>query len=44
MKRMVAIYAWVSTEHEAQLSVLDNQIQYYDGIIKPHPNWILIMR
>ena len=34
MKRKVAIYARVSTEHEAQLSALDNQIQYYDGIIK----------
>ena len=25
MKRIVAIYARVSTEHEAQLSALDNQ-------------------
>lgn len=30
MKRKVAIYARVSTEHEAQLSALDNQIQYYE--------------
>ena len=44
MKRKVAIYARVSTEHEAQLSALDNQIQYYDGIIKQHPNWILYDR
>ena len=34
MKRKVAIYARVSTEHEAQLSTLDNQIQYYDVIGK----------
>ena len=34
MKRKVAIYARVSTEHEAQLSVLDNQVQYYDEILK----------
>lgn len=36
MKRMVVIYARVSKEHEAQLSALDNQIQYYDGILKQH--------
>ena len=28
MKRIVAIYARVSTEHEAQLSALDNQVQF----------------
>ena len=33
MKRKVAIYARVSSEHEAQLSALDNQVQYYDNII-----------
>ena len=44
MKRKVAIYARVSTEHEAQLSALDNQIQYYDSIIKQHPDWILYDR
>ena len=44
MKRKVAIYARVSTEHEAQLSALDNQIQYYDGILKQHPDCILYDR
>ena len=44
MKRKVAIYARVLTEHEAQLSALDNQIQYYDGILKQHPDWILYDR
>lgn len=34
MKRKIAIYARVSTEHEAQLSALENQVQYYDGILK----------
>lgn len=34
MKRWVAIYTRVSTEHEAQLSALDNQVQYYNGILK----------
>ena len=29
MGRRVAIYARVSTEHEAQISALGNQIQYY---------------
>ena len=32
MTRNVAIYARVSTEHEAQLSALENQVQYYDDI------------
>lgn len=44
MKRMVVIYARVSKEHEAQLSALDNQIQYYDGILKQHLDWILYDR
>ena len=41
MGRRVAIYARVSTEHEAQLSALDNQVQYYDNILLLHPDWIL---
>ena len=44
MKRMVAIYARVSTEHEAQLSALDNQVQYYDEILAKHPEWALYDR
>lgn len=43
-KRNVAIYARVSTEHEAQLSALDNQVQYYDNIMAMHPDWILYDR
>ena len=39
--RRVAIYARVSTEHEAQISALSNQIQYYDDILKQHPDWEL---
>ena len=42
--RRVAIYARVSTEHEAQISALGNQIQYYDNIMKQHPDWILYER
>ena len=44
MKRKVAIYARVSTEHEAQLSALDNQVQYYDNILEQHPDWELYDR
>ena len=29
MRRKVAIYARVSTEHEEQISALENQVQYY---------------
>jgi len=44
MIRNVAIYARVSTEHEAQLSALDNQVQYYDDMLKHHPDWKLYDR
>ena len=40
-KRVVAIYARVSTEHEAQLTALDNQVQYYENLLKDHPEWTL---
>ena len=42
--RKVAVYARVSTEHEAQLSALENQIQYYDNILAQHPDWELYDR
>ena len=42
--RKVAIYARVSTEHEAQLSALENQVQYYDDLIERHPDWVLYRR
>ncbi len=35
-KRTVAVYARVSTEHEAQLSALDNQVQYYNNLLQQH--------
>ena len=44
MKRKVAIYARVSTEHEAQISALENQVQYYDEILKKQPDWELYER
>lgn len=44
MGRTVAIYARVSTEHEAQISALGNQVQYYDNILEQHPDWKLYDR
>lgn len=41
VNRKVAIYARVSTEHEAQLSALYNQVQYYDEILNKYPSLIL---
>ena len=42
MRRKVVIYARVSTEHEAQISALENQVQYYDELLKWHPEWDLV--
>ena len=36
--------ARVSTEHEVQLSALENQVQYYDDLIDRHPDWVLYRR
>ncbi len=41
-KRNVVLYARVSTEHEAQLSALENQIDWYKPILAQHPEWKLI--
>lgn len=38
----VAVYARVSSEHEEQLSALDNQIDWYKGILDQHKNWKLV--
>ena len=43
-ERKVAIYGRVSTEHEAQLSALENQLQWYDDQVKYHPNWTVCER
>ena len=37
--RKVVFYGRVSTEHEEQLSALENQMQWYDDQAKYHPNW-----
>ena len=40
--RDVVIYARVSTEHEAQLSALENQLDWYKPLLDQHPEWNLI--
>lgn len=41
-ERKIVFYGRVSTEHEAQLSALQNQLQWYDDQLKYHPNWTLV--
>lgn len=41
-QRKVAIYARVSTEHEAQLSALENQKDWYKPILEANPEWELV--
>ena len=43
-ERLVAIYGRVSTEHEAQTSALENQMQWYEDQVKKHPNWTIVGR
>ena len=40
--RKVVFYGRVSTEHEAQLSALENQMQWYEDIAKRFPNLLLM--
>lgn len=40
--RNVVIYGRVSTEHEAQLSALENQMDWYKPFLARHPEWNLI--
>lgn len=41
-ERKTVFYGRVSTEHEAQISALENQMQWYDDQAKFHPNWIVL--
>ena len=41
-KRKIVFYGRVSTEHEAQLSALENQMQWYDDQLNRHENWTLV--
>lgn len=42
LPRKVAIYARVSTEHDAQLSALGNQVDWYRPILQARPEWTLV--
>ena len=41
-QRRVVFYGRVSTEHEAQLAALENQMQWYEDQSKYHPNWTVL--
>lgn len=43
-QRKVVFYGRVSTEHEAQLAALENQIQWYDDIAAKNPNWYILKK
>ena len=42
--RKVVFYGRVSTEHEAQLAALENQMQWYDDQAKYHSNWSVLKK
>ena len=41
-QRSVVFYGRVSTEHEAQLAALENQMQWYEDQAKYHPKWTVL--
>lgn len=41
-ERTIVFYGRVSTEHEAQLAALENQMQWYEDQAKYHPNWTVL--
>lgn len=41
-QRRIVFYGRVSTEHEAQLSALENQMQWYDDQLERHNEWTLV--
>ncbi len=43
-ERKVVYYGRVSTQHEAQLDALENQMQWYEDQTKYHPNWTVLNR
>ena len=40
--RRVVFYGRVSTEHEAQISALDNQMEWYQELAEKNPNWEVV--
>ena len=43
-ERTVVYYGRVSTEHEAQLAALENQLQWYDDQTERHSNWNVLRK
>ena len=43
-ERRIVYYGRVSTEHDAQLDALENQMQWYEDQTKYHPNWTVVDR
>lgn len=43
-ERTVVYYGRVSTEHEAQLAALENQLQWYDDQTERHSNWNVLQK
>lgn len=43
-QKRAAIYARVSTEHEAQILALGNQLEWYDEWLKYHPEYKEVKR
>lgn len=43
-ERTVVYYGRVSTEHEAQLAALENQLQWYDDQTARHSNWNVLQK
>ena len=43
-QRKVVFYGRVSTEHEAQLSAFEAQMQWYDSLLEKHKSWSLVDR
>lgn len=41
-KVRICFYGRVSSQHEQQLNAFDNQMQWYEGLLERHPNWVLI--
>ena len=41
-QREMVFYGRVSTQHEAQLVALENQMKWYEDQMKYHPNWNLV--
>ena len=42
LRRRIVIYARVSTDHEAQLSALGNQLDWYKPLLELHPEWTVV--